>query len=57
MNTSRTAGLPSRKGPKVSGKTSFGPTVYQTSPDISSSSQRGSGTLRKWQSVMYSISS
>ena len=34
-----------------------GPTVYQTSPLISSSSLRGSGTRRKLQSVMYSISS
>jgi hypothetical protein len=57
MNTSRTAGLPSRKGPKVSGNTSLGPTEYQISPDISSSSLRGAGTRRKLQSVMYSISS
>jgi hypothetical protein len=51
------AGLPSRNGAKVSGKTSCGPTWYQTSPDISSSSFCASGTLRKLQSVRYSISS
>ena len=50
-------GLPSRKGPKVSGNTSRGPTVYQISPLSSSSSLRGAGTRRKLQSVRYSISS
>jgi hypothetical protein len=43
MNTSRTASLPSRNGPKVSGNTSRGPTLYQISPLISSSSLRGGG--------------
>ena len=46
-----------RNGAKVSGKTSRGPTGYQTSPDISSSSLRAAGTLRNVQSVRYSISS
>ena len=35
MKTSRTAGLPSRKGPKVSGNTSFGPTRV---PDLAATS-------------------
>lgn len=38
-------------------KTSRGATGHQTSPDISSSSLRGAGARRKWQSVRYSISS
>jgi hypothetical protein len=57
MKMLRTRGSPSRKGPNVSGNTSYLPTEYQISPDISSSSLRGVGTLRKLQSVTYSISS
>ena len=46
MKTSRTPGWPSKKGAKVSGKTSRGPTGHQTSPLSSSSSLRGAGTAR-----------